>query len=32
MYQTREYFERAAAFGHYEDPARFPKDSPVQCL
>lgn len=29
MYQTREYFERAAAFGHYEDPAKFPKDSPV---
>jgi dTDP-4-amino-4,6-dideoxygalactose transaminase len=30
MYQTREYFERAAAFGHYEDPAKFPKDSPVR--
>ncbi len=29
MYQTREYFERAAAFGHYEDPVKFPKDSPV---
>jgi len=29
MYQTREYFERAAAFGEYLDPARFPKDSPV---
>lgn len=28
MYQTREYFERAAAFGHYEDPAKFPEDSP----
>lgn len=30
MYQTREYYERAAAFGHYEDPPRFPKDSPVR--
>jgi dTDP-4-amino-4,6-dideoxygalactose transaminase len=30
MYQTREYFERAAAFGHYEDPAKFPADSPVR--
>jgi dTDP-4-amino-4,6-dideoxygalactose transaminase len=30
MYQTREYFERAAAFGHYEDPVKFPKDSPVR--
>ena len=30
MYQTREYFERAAAFGHYEDPEKFPKDSPVR--
>jgi dTDP-4-amino-4,6-dideoxygalactose transaminase len=29
MYQTREYFERAAAYGHYEDPVKFPKDSPV---
>lgn len=29
MYKTREYFERAAAFGHYEDPVTFPKDSPV---
>lgn len=29
MYQTRDYFERAAAFGHYEDPIKFPKDSPV---
>ncbi|MFN0165458.1 MAG: DegT/DnrJ/EryC1/StrS family aminotransferase [Bryobacteraceae bacterium] len=28
MYQSREYFERAAAFGHYEDPPKFPKDSP----
>jgi perosamine synthetase len=29
MYQTREYYERAAAFGEYNDPAKFPKDSPV---
>ncbi len=30
MYQKREYFERAAAFGHYEDPVKFPEDSPVR--
>lgn len=30
MYRTREYFERAAAFGHYEDPPKFPGDSPVR--
>ena len=30
MYQTREYFERASAFGHYEDPIKFAKDSPVR--
>ncbi len=30
MYQTREYFERAAALGHYEDPVKFPADSPVR--
>jgi perosamine synthetase len=30
MYQTRSYYERAAAFGHYEDPPKFPKDSPVR--
>ena len=30
MYQTREYYERAAAFGHYEDPVKFPLDSPVR--
>lgn len=30
MYQSRDYFERAAAFGHYEDPARFPENSPVR--
>ncbi len=29
MYQTREYYERAAAFGEYNDPAKFPKESPV---
>lgn len=30
MYKTREYFERAAAFGHYEDPVKFAEDSPVR--
>lgn len=30
MYQTREYFERGAAFGHYEDPVKFAEDSPVR--
>jgi dTDP-4-amino-4,6-dideoxygalactose transaminase len=29
MYQLREHYERAAAFGEYNDPARLPKDSPV---
>lgn len=29
MYQTREYYERAAAFGHYEDPVKFAATSPV---
>ena len=29
MYQTREYYERAAAFGEYTDPEKFPPDSPV---
>ena len=28
MYQTREYYERAAAYGHYEDPIKFGEDSP----
>jgi perosamine synthetase len=27
VYQTREAYERAAAFGNYELPARFPQDS-----
>ncbi|MBX3178473.1 MAG: DegT/DnrJ/EryC1/StrS family aminotransferase [Candidatus Hydrogenedentes bacterium] len=30
MYKTREFFERAAAFGHYEDPVKFAEDSPVR--
>ncbi len=30
MYQTREYYERAAAFGHYEDPVKFAANSPVR--
>jgi len=30
MYQTREYYERAAAFGEYNDPIKFPPDSPVR--
>jgi perosamine synthetase len=30
MYQTREYFERAAAFGEYNDPIKFPENSPVR--
>lgn len=30
MYQQREHFERAAAFGHYEDPVKFAQDSPVR--
>ncbi len=29
MYQSREYYERAAAFGEYTDPEKFPVDSPV---
>jgi len=29
MYQTREYYERAAAFGEYNDPVKFPKESSV---
>jgi perosamine synthetase len=30
MYSTREYYERAATFGHYEDPPKFPADSPYR--
>jgi dTDP-4-amino-4,6-dideoxygalactose transaminase len=30
MYQTRELYERAAAFGEYLDPGRFPADSPLR--
>jgi perosamine synthetase len=30
MYQQREHYERAAAFGEYLDPAKFPADSPVR--
>jgi dTDP-4-amino-4,6-dideoxygalactose transaminase len=30
MYQTREYYERGFAFGHYEAPGKFGKDSPVR--
>lgn len=29
MYRQRDYYERAAAFGHYKDPGDFPEDSPV---
>ena len=29
MYQTRELYERAAAFGEYTDPEKFPVDSPI---
>ena len=29
-YQTQEYYERAAAFGHYEDPPKFPENSPYR--
>lgn len=30
MYQQREHYERAAAFGEYTDPVKFPKDSPIR--
>jgi perosamine synthetase len=30
MYQTREYFERAAAFGDYQAPASFPEGSAMR--
>jgi len=29
MYQRREHYERAAAFGEYLDPGKFPESSPV---
>ncbi|MHB8902876.1 MAG: DegT/DnrJ/EryC1/StrS family aminotransferase [Thermoguttaceae bacterium] len=29
-YETREYYERAATFGHYECPGQFPADSPYK--
>jgi dTDP-4-amino-4,6-dideoxygalactose transaminase len=30
MYQSREYYERATAFGNYDLPEKFPADSPVR--
>ncbi|MBM3854957.1 MAG: TetR family transcriptional regulator, partial [Verrucomicrobia bacterium] len=30
MYRSRSYFELASAFGHYEDPIKFPASSPVR--
>lgn len=30
IYQSREYYERATAFGNYELPATFPADSPYR--
>ncbi|MBE0660089.1 MAG: DegT/DnrJ/EryC1/StrS family aminotransferase [Bryobacteraceae bacterium] len=30
MYRSRAHFERASAFGHYEDPVKFAADSPVR--
>jgi dTDP-4-amino-4,6-dideoxygalactose transaminase len=30
MYQTREYYERAAAFAEYTDPEKFPEPSPLR--
>ncbi|MBI3279587.1 MAG: DegT/DnrJ/EryC1/StrS family aminotransferase [Acidobacteria bacterium] len=30
VYQSRLLYERAAAFGHYEDPPKFAKDSPYR--
>jgi len=30
MYQNREHYERAASFGHYEDPPKFAKSSPYR--
>jgi dTDP-4-amino-4,6-dideoxygalactose transaminase len=30
MYSTREYFERATSFGHYDLPGKFAADSPMR--
>ena len=30
FYQTREYYERATAFGNYDAPETFPADSPIR--
>jgi dTDP-4-amino-4,6-dideoxygalactose transaminase len=30
LYKSRAHYERAAAFGHYEDPVKFPENSPVR--
>lgn len=30
IYSTREYYERASAFGHYEAPPKFPENSPYR--
>jgi perosamine synthetase len=30
LYQKREHYERATAFGHYDAPAKFPQDSPYR--
>lgn len=30
LYKQQQHFERAAAFGHYEDPVKFAEDSPVR--
>lgn len=30
IYSTREYYERATAFGHYEAPSKFPENSPYR--
>ncbi len=30
IYATREYYERATAYGHYEAPPTFPQDSPYR--
>jgi dTDP-4-amino-4,6-dideoxygalactose transaminase len=30
IYATREYYERATAFGHYEAPPKFPENSPYR--